>query len=163
GRERVSVGDVRTTAAPRCGRGGVRSRAQRGAWGDARTGLSRMRITQDEERDEVKDELLDKAVQLVHTRRSGGLSTSQDVAGLVPVYYRHVAYEDIEARTPTDIYGAAVSHLRLAAERPQGTATVRVFTPTVDEHGWSADGHTVVEIVTDDMPFLVDSVTMALS
>jgi glutamate dehydrogenase len=122
-----------------------------------------MRIKQDEERDEAKDELLEKAVQLVHTRRSGGLSTSQDVASLLPVYYRHVAYEDIEARTPTDLYGAAVSHLRLAAERPQGTATVRVFTPTVDEHGWSADGHTVVEIVTDDMPFLVDSVTMSLS
>jgi glutamate dehydrogenase len=39
---------------------------------------------------------------------------------------------------------------------------VRVFTPTVAEHGWSAGGHTVVEVVTDDMPFLVDSVSMAL-
>jgi glutamate dehydrogenase len=122
-----------------------------------------MRIRQDEERDEAKDELLEKAVQLVHSRRSGGLSTSQDVASLLPVYYRHVALEDIKGRSPTDIYGAAVSHFRTAAERPQGTATVRVFTPTVDEHGWSADGHTVVEIVTDDMPFLVDSVTMCLS
>ena len=38
---------------------------------------------------------------------------------------------------------------------------MRVFTPTVDEHGWST-GHTVIEIVTDDMPFLVDSVTAEL-
>jgi glutamate dehydrogenase len=122
-----------------------------------------MRIRRDEERDEAKDELLEKAVQLVHTRRSGGASTSQDVASLLPVYYRHVAFEDIEGRSPTDVYGAAVSQFRLADVRPQGTATVRVFTPSVDEHGWSADGHTVVEIVTDDMPFLVDSVTMCLS
>src|SRR5690606_7797518 len=50
---------------------------------------------------------------------------------------------------------------QLAAVRPQGTSSVRVFTPTVDEHGWSS-GPTVVEVVTDDMPFLVDSVTMAL-
>ncbi|MGH3365432.1 MAG: NAD-glutamate dehydrogenase domain-containing protein, partial [Nocardioidaceae bacterium] len=35
--------------------------------------------------------------------------------------------------------------------------------PTVGEHGWSAAGHTVVEIVVDDMPFLVDSVTMELN
>ena len=38
-----------------------------------------------------------------------------------------------------------------------------MFTPTVSEHGWSAGGHTVVEVVTDDMPFLVDSVTMELN
>ena len=54
-----------------------------------------------------------------------------------------------------------MSQYRLAARRPQGTAAVQVTTPTVDEHGWSAAGHTVVEVVTDDMPFLVDSVTMA--
>ena len=64
--------------------------------------------------------------------------------------------------------GRRVRRARLASTsspqtRPQGTARVRVFTPTVAEHGWSAGGHTVVEVVTDDMPFLVDSVTMALT
>jgi glutamate dehydrogenase len=53
-------------------------------------------------------------------------------------------------------------HLRSALQRPQGTANIRAFTPTVPVDGWSADGHTVVEVVTDDMPFLVDSVSMAL-
>ena len=47
--------------------------------------------------------------------------------------------------------------------RPQGTAQVRVFTPAVSEDGWTAGGHSVVEVVTDDMPFLVDSVTMELT
>ncbi len=78
-------------------------------------------------------------------------------------YYRHVSGEDLADRADVDVYGAALSHYRLATERPQGTATVRVFTPTVAEHGWSADGHTVVEVVTDDMSFLVDSVTMELN
>jgi glutamate dehydrogenase len=41
---------------------------------------------------------------------------------------------------------------------------VRVITPTREEpgHGWSAAGRSVVEIVVDDMPYLVDSVTMEL-
>ena len=73
-------------------------------------------------------------------------------------YYRHVADDDLLVRRPEDLLGAAASHRELARNRPVGTANVRVFTPTVDEHGW-ASGHTVVEIVTDDMPFLVDSVT----
>ena len=40
---------------------------------------------------------------------------------------------------------------------------MRVFTPAVSEAGWTAGGHSVVEVVTDDMPFLVDSLTMELT
>ncbi|MDF9804163.1 glutamate dehydrogenase [Streptomyces sp. HB372] len=50
----------------------------------------------------------------------------------------------------------------VAENRPQGTANVRVHTPTVEENGWTCS-HSVVEVVTDDMPFLVDSVTNELS
>jgi glutamate dehydrogenase len=77
-------------------------------------------------------------------------------------YYRHVPIEDLSERHPLDLAGAALAHKQLAMHRPRGTANVRVFTPTVDEYGW-ASGHTVVEIVTDDMPFLVDTVTTELS
>src|SRR5450759_1306413 len=77
-------------------------------------------------------------------------------------YYRHVATEDLLTRGAEDIFGAAMSHRELAADRPVGTANVHVFTPTIEEQGWSC-GQTVIEIVTDDMPFLVDSVTAELS
>ena len=39
---------------------------------------------------------------------------------------------------------------------------VRVYNPQVEQHGWQST-HTVVEVVTDDMPFLVDSVSMSLN
>ena len=77
-------------------------------------------------------------------------------------YYRHFATEDLLARGAEDLLAAALSHKEFAANRPVGTANVRVFTPTIEEQGWSC-GHTVIEIVTDDMPFLVDSVTAELS
>ncbi|MGQ0623929.1 MAG: NAD-glutamate dehydrogenase [Sporichthyaceae bacterium] len=86
-----------------------------------------------------------------------------DYARLVQVYYRHVPAEDLADRAPADLDGAIGAHLSLAAMRPQGTAKVRVYTPTRDGAGWSAGGRSVVEIVTDDMPFLVDSVTAALT
>ncbi|WP_232421895.1 NAD-glutamate dehydrogenase [Nocardioides sp. Iso805N] len=82
---------------------------------------------------------------------------------LLDAYVRHVAREDVDARSPADLQGALESHLDLAAERPQGTARVRVCTPSEDGQGWSAAGRTVVEMVVDDMPYLVDSVTMELS
>ena len=39
---------------------------------------------------------------------------------------------------------------------------MHVYTPNVEEHGWESR-HTVVETVVDDMPFLVDSVSMAVT
>ena len=82
---------------------------------------------------------------------------------LVRAYYRHVAPEDLAERSPEDLLGAVSSHRDLASSRPQGTAAVRVVTPTIADAGWSASGRSVVEVVTDDMPFLVDSVTMELN
>jgi glutamate dehydrogenase len=78
-------------------------------------------------------------------------------------YYRYVAAEDVVSRQPTDLVGAAKHHYRSATSRPQGTAKVKVFTPTLEEHGWSAGGHTVAEIAVDDMPFLVDSASMVIA
>ena len=37
-----------------------------------------------------------------------------------------------------------------------------MFNPTLEEHGWQST-HTIIEIVNDDMPFLVDSVTMEVN
>jgi glutamate dehydrogenase len=107
--------------------------------------------------------LLASAAELADARHGSAGLTPEQTHQLLDLYYRHAAPDDIVDRTPLDILGAAVSHYRLALHRPQGTAAVRVFTPTVQHSEWTARGHSVVEIVTDDMPFLVDSVTMALT
>ncbi|MCW2762938.1 MAG: NAD-glutamate dehydrogenase [Marmoricola sp.] len=95
--------------------------------------------------------------------RSGKAPDGVDLPVMLKAFYRHVAPEDLLERDASDLYGAVMAQLRLATARPQGTAGVRVFTPSVSVNGWSAGGHTVVEVVTDDMPFLVDSVSMALA
>ncbi|HSF97879.1 MAG TPA: hypothetical protein VLA55_04225, partial [Ornithinibacter sp.] len=76
-------------------------------------------------------------------------------------YFRHVPLDELTSRTP-DIYaGAAAGHLKLARDRHPGVANVRVYNPTTEVDGWS-NARTVIQVVTDDMPFLVDSVTGAL-
>jgi glutamate dehydrogenase len=107
--------------------------------------------------EESKSDLIARAIEVCAQRGRPG----DDDASFLRAYYRHVAAEDIVGRDPVDISGAALSQRALAQSRPQGTATVRVFTPVIEEHGW-ASGHTVAEVVTDDMPFLVDSVTSYL-
>jgi glutamate dehydrogenase len=113
--------------------------------------------------DEGKATLLEKAAELVRQGKGAGGIPHGTADSLLRAYYRHVAPEDVCERSAVDLYGALSSHYRTAHHRPQGTARVHVFTPRVSEHGWSAQGHSVVEVVTDDMPFLVDSVTMELA
>ncbi|MFJ7331298.1 NAD-glutamate dehydrogenase [Streptomyces cyaneofuscatus] len=133
--------------------------------------------------DEAKAEQLARAAQVADHSPGGGVGgpggtprvrvaasgadedarPGQDaVLAYLQRYYLHTAPEDLGGRDPVDVYGAAASHYRLAENRPQGTANVRVHTPTVEENGWTCS-HSVVEVVTDDMPFLVDSVTNELS
>ncbi|MEU4358447.1 NAD-glutamate dehydrogenase [Streptomyces virginiae] len=122
--------------------------------------------------DEAKAELLARAARVAEHSPAGGLLPTGSEQGERPDrdavlsylqrYYLHTAPEDLTDRDPEDVFGAALSHYRLAENRPQGTASVRVHTPTVEENGWTSS-HSVVEVVTDDMPFLVDSVTNELS
>jgi glutamate dehydrogenase len=77
-------------------------------------------------------------------------------------YFGQVDPEDLDARAPADLYGAALSHWNFGRKRDPGNTRVRVFNPSVEEHGWQST-HTIIEIVNDDMPFLVDSVTMEVN
>ena len=72
-------------------------------------------------------------------------------------------------RLPTEEAGtravAAVLglHLALGERRSPGEDLVGAVTPREATTGWSAGGSTVLQVVTDDRPFLVDTVLLALS
>ncbi len=74
--------------------------------------------------------------------------------GFVRTYYEQLGDDDLATWTIDELARAALEHWRLGARRSVGDALVRVYTP---EHG-----HTAVDVIVDDMPFLVDSLTMAL-
>ncbi|WP_281156097.1 NAD-glutamate dehydrogenase [Streptomyces sp. HYC2] len=122
--------------------------------------------------DEAKAELLERAARVAENSPLGGhiptgstgegTPDRESVLAFLQRFYLHTAPEDLAGRDPVDVFGTAYSHYRLAENRPQGTANVRVHTPTVEENGWTCS-HSVVEVVTDDMPFLVDSVTNELT
>ncbi len=77
-------------------------------------------------------------------------------------FYEHVPPADVAERTPRNLYGAALSLWRFGGRRRPGQAKIRVHNPDPAGDGWSSP-HTIVEIINDDMPFLVDSVTGAIN
>ena len=80
----------------------------------------------------------------------------------VQQYFSQLDPEDLAERQPADLYGAALSHWNFARKRDPGSVRLRVFNPSIEEHGWQST-HTIIEIANDDMPFLVDSVTMEVN
>src|ERR671915_308876 len=84
------------------------------------------------------------------------------VEAFVRQYYRWVPPEDLAGRSVLDVYGAAVAHWNFLHRRNPGESKVRVYNPDFEQHGWQST-HTVVEVATDDMPFLVDSLSMELN
>ena len=82
------------------------------------------------------------------------------VAVFLQHYFRHVDPVDVDERSVEDLLGLVASHYRAAAHRPAARAVITIRTPSQSDDGWTAGGATVVQIITDDRPFLVDSVTM---
>ncbi|MGH3980640.1 MAG: NAD-glutamate dehydrogenase [Pseudonocardiaceae bacterium] len=99
----------------------------------------------------VRDELLAEAERV-----------APELAGVIGCYYRHVPAEEITGSRPADLAAEAGSHYQLAGERVPGRPAVRLVNPDRAEDGW-ATASTVVQIVTDDMPYLVDSVVSELA
>jgi glutamate dehydrogenase len=109
---------------------------------------------------EQKDERIEKAAAYLKERLDPALSAEAEP--FLRAFYHRVAPEDVADYTIENMYGAALALWKFAAEREPGRPKIRVYNPNLEEHGWKSP-HTVVEIVNDDMPFLVDSVTSALT
>ena len=109
---------------------------------------------------EHKTEIVDAVVVQIHERMA-----KKDAANLerfVRQLYNDVVPEDLVDINTEMLYGETLSLWRFAQKRKPGEPKVRVYNPRQQDHGWQST-HTVIEIVNDNMPFLVDSVIAGLN
>ena len=99
---------------------------------------------------------------LSYTRERAGPS-SQRLIDFVSAYFENTDPDEIRARGAATLFAVANAHWRLLqAPRAPLDVKIRVFNATLAEDGFVSE-HTSIQIVHDDMPFLVDSVTMAVN
>ena len=77
------------------------------------------------------------------------------------VLFEHGVEDEITAYSASDLATIALSAREFAGQKLPGRHKVRVFNPGDIKNGWDED-ISVVQIVNDDMPFLVDSVLSLL-
>ena len=99
---------------------------------------------------------------LASTVPSRTLPVKAQVRSFLAAYFANVPFEDLEGRSEAIMARIAMDHLEFGATRQSGEALLRIFNPTEEEHGYES-AFTFVEMVNDDMPFLVDSVAAAIN
>ena len=93
---------------------------------------------------------------------AGAAELDPDIADLIRLYYRYIPPEEVLDDDPRDLVGAVRSHTQLAERRVRGRPAVRMLNPETKTDDW-ASPCSVIQLVTDDMPYLVESVTAALA
>ncbi|MBB1502187.1 NAD-glutamate dehydrogenase [Propioniciclava sp. MC1683] len=91
------------------------------------------------------------------------ITTTPDPEAFVGAYLgQHVVGDD--GSVPVGRAGRqAAAHLDLGRTRHRGEDLVALSTPSEKADGWSAGGSTLLQVVTDDRPFIVDTVSTALT
>ena len=103
---------------------------------------------------------LDSILSLLASQLAG--ARLRDAQTFAREFLRRLSAEDLAARSAADWVALTTHALEFARERRAGHAKIRVFNPTAADDGYESM-RTVIEIVTDDMPFLVDSVGMRVN
>jgi glutamate dehydrogenase len=95
-------------------------------------------------------------------RRKARGARKRDAGQFVSQFFANIAPADLVGVPEDVLLGRALSVWQHMQTRRPGKPKIRIFNPASDKAGWNSP-HTAIQIVNDDMPFLVDSVTGALN
>ncbi|MCZ4281125.1 NAD-glutamate dehydrogenase [Kiloniella laminariae] len=104
-------------------------------------------------------ERIEKVAELVHKKLNADKAPM--IEQFVRTFYDNVPPDDLRGETADNLFGSSLALWGQLQQRSPGEPKIRVYNPRPEEHGWKSS-HTVIEVINDDMPFLVDSVTAAL-
>ncbi|MEH6649161.1 MAG: NAD-glutamate dehydrogenase [Motiliproteus sp.] len=84
-----------------------------------------------------------------------------DAKRLASQYFEHDFTREIARQATEDLYGSVLCLWDLLQKRSANKPVVRGYNPTPEDHRWYST-HSIIEVLVDDMPFLVASISMAL-
>lgn len=110
--------------------------------------------------EEGKDIIINQVVEKIHHSMTG--EQMKFCTEFAMQLYGTVALEDLLDWEIEDLYGAVVNFWSLINERSPKETKIRIYNPDFERHGWQTT-HTVIEVICDDMPFIVDSIRMVIN
>ena len=91
-----------------------------------------------------------------------GKSAYDGFSTFIQLFFEDATQDETESYDSHTLFQMALSFWRFSTKRKPGQALLRVFNPTQDDDHWRSS-NTILQLVCDDMPFLVDSLLGELS
>ncbi|MFK5970447.1 MAG: NAD-glutamate dehydrogenase [Candidatus Marithrix sp.] len=105
--------------------------------------------------------LLDQVINLIEEKFPP--TQAKQIKSFVQHFFNIVTPEEIlERGNVENLYGTAVFYWRFASQYLPEESKIQVYNPQFEQDGWQS-AHTIVSILVKDMPFLADSIRMALN
>lgn len=99
-------------------------------------------------------------VQTLLAKRMSNKECEQ-IQSLADAYYQEVSLKNLSQINMDDCYGALLCLWQFLQIRQPEQVKIRAYNPEPESHHWHST-HSIIEIVVDDMPFLVSSILMEL-
>ena len=87
---------------------------------------------------------------------------AKKIADFARQHYAHIPLEELASRRFSDTYGAVLAAWQFLQKRSADETPVSVFNPDLESDGWQST-HSVVFILHPNIPFLIDSLRMAIN
>ncbi|PSF06141.1 NAD-glutamate dehydrogenase [Marinobacter fuscus] len=87
---------------------------------------------------------------------------AKKIVDFARVHYAHIPLEELVSRRFSDTYGAILAAWQFLQKRSTDETPVAVFNPDLESDGWQST-HTVIFILHPNMPFLIDSLRIAIN
>jgi glutamate dehydrogenase len=84
------------------------------------------------------------------------------LAAFIEQYYAHANLEALKSHSIENLAASVISLWNLAYQRLPGQTKIHVFNPSIKEGAWETN-FTVLQLIADDKPFLVDSTRMEIN
>ncbi len=107
----------------------------------------------------TRRKLIERVIK--HANKELPLKEALLLSNFLSQYYLSVSSDVLNARSVLDLYGAVVSYWNFIVKRLPHQIKIRAYNPNQKEHGWKSI-YTIIEIACQEMPFLIDSVRLAL-
>ena len=85
----------------------------------------------------------------------------EQIMSLANAYYQGISPKDLTQINVNDSYGSLLCLWQFLQEKQSGQIKIRAYNPEPETHHWHST-HSIIEMVTDDMPFLVSSLLMEM-
>ncbi len=97
--------------------------------------------------------------QVIQFAAKNQKSSNQLLSDYIKIFFSGSVGKDFADYKVEELFNLASSNFEFFSQKPKNNFKVKIFNPSQKEHGFESS-YTILNIINDDMPFLVDSVVM---